>query len=186
MTDGHINADETLWRHRLSKRMASVRFLKASPDYAACSSPPAAPDPFDRKVSKRRWERSMQEFRRALRGQVPRGYTELREESEMGKLPATSSPDPDRMETWATAAGLLCDCWQDHFGVVYNLFFGNAGTFHVVAIYPNGQRCYARGLSRVTIMCRCKNTHGFCTLVRCWANTAPSLGTSEQELFAGH
>ena len=84
MASNRINEDETIWRRHLAKRLAGVRFVKATADYAACCSRPPTPDPFDRTVTKRKWEKSMQDFRRALRAPAPRnlpdGFGGLEEE----------------------------------------------------------------------------------------------------------
>ena len=59
--------DEALWQRRLQHRMNGVSAVKATELYAGSRSRPRTPDPFDRSVSKRRWEASMQAFRLALR-----------------------------------------------------------------------------------------------------------------------
>ena len=69
MASVEFNKDDTIWRRRLAKRLTGVRAAKASPHYATCWARPVTPDPYDRTVSKRRWEWSMQVFRRALRDQ---------------------------------------------------------------------------------------------------------------------
>ena len=58
------------WERRLRKRLAAVAHVEKSKDYVVCSVngvPLEAPlDPRDRSVSKRRWECSIQNWRRAL------------------------------------------------------------------------------------------------------------------------
>ena len=68
--EAQLNDDDDIWRGRVAKRLAIVQAVKASPAYALCSGcsvRSGTPDPFDRKVSKRSWERSMQQFRQSLR-----------------------------------------------------------------------------------------------------------------------
>ena len=63
-------------QRRSAKRVAGVAAVKRSTDYyvVAIANPsvprPSTPDPTDKKVSKRSWERSMQEWRWDLKGVV--------------------------------------------------------------------------------------------------------------------
>ena len=66
MTD----ARASVWRRREAKRRAAVEGVKASREYAACSERPPTPDPSDRALTKRQWERCMQDWRQALRSRV--------------------------------------------------------------------------------------------------------------------
>ena len=75
-------ADETTWRRRACKRLAAVSAVKATRDYMTCRSRPPTPDPFDRTVTKRCWERSIQNFRRVLRAQAPQTPLEWLEGAE--------------------------------------------------------------------------------------------------------
>jgi hypothetical protein len=55
-----------IWARRRAKREAAVEAVKRSPDYhEICGMIP--PDPTDWTVSKRRWELSVQLWRKALR-----------------------------------------------------------------------------------------------------------------------
>ena len=123
MAKACVNEDDTIWRRRLAKRLAGVCAVKASPDYAACCVRPTTPDPSDRTVSKRRWERSMQEFRRALRDQAPQS-------------PIDWLGGPEEAPA---AASFLCGSWQDQRGSVYKLLPGREGTSHVETTRPSGQ-----------------------------------------------
>ena len=61
------SADEAVWQRRLAHRIAAVNHVKGSAKYAASRSRPRTPNPYDRSLSKRQWEKSMQAFHRALR-----------------------------------------------------------------------------------------------------------------------
>eukprot|EP00973_Karenia_brevis_P023925 3298936-Karenia_brevis.AAC.2 len=59
---------EVTWQRREQKRNAAVRAIKASPEYKSTIRPrPKTPDAFNRTISKRQWEFSIQEWRRELR-----------------------------------------------------------------------------------------------------------------------
>ena len=98
MADAQLNDSEAIWNRRVAKRLASVRAAKASPAYALCSVRPATPDPFDRTVSKRMWERSMQEFRRSFREQAPRIASDA-----SGALESVGPPFTARPAEWSGA-----------------------------------------------------------------------------------
>ena len=60
--------EEVVWGRRHAKRSAGVDAVKRSADYMclidrAIQPRPTTPDPLDRQVSKRRWERSVQAWR---------------------------------------------------------------------------------------------------------------------------
>ena len=59
-----------VWQRRTFKRLQAVSAIKASPeyDYPGNAMRPQTPDPYDRGVSKRRWEKGVMHWRRALRG----------------------------------------------------------------------------------------------------------------------
>ena len=59
--------DRTTWLRREAKRRIGVRAVKASLDYQLCDTRPQTPDAFDNTLSKRRWEKYMQEWRYTLR-----------------------------------------------------------------------------------------------------------------------
>ena len=69
-TEALPHGEIVLWCRRQAKRLAAVRAVKASKDYTGCAVRPATPDPLDRSVSKRCWEKSVQEWRQALRSQA--------------------------------------------------------------------------------------------------------------------
>ena len=67
----HVSADCDVWQQRLNKRQHAVHSIKKKPEYMSwlankVSVRPLTPDPQDAKVSKRQWERSVQQWRRAL------------------------------------------------------------------------------------------------------------------------
>ncbi len=170
----HISEDETIWRRRLAKRLAGVRYVKASPEYAACCVRPATPDPFDRTVSKRHWERTMQEFRRVLRDQAPQSPIDW-----LGGVEAEEPPA-------AAAASFLCGCWEDQRGSVYKLLPGREGAFHVETTRPSGQTRFTRDLVRVALARgREKTIWGCCRyeLERCGSNALLWRGLSERDTF---
>ena len=59
-------SDETRAR-RVAKRCAGLRLVKGKPTYILAvmnkAERPASPDPFDEKISKRKWEKSLMDFR---------------------------------------------------------------------------------------------------------------------------
>ena len=58
------------WERRIRHRRAAVNHIKCTPEYVAAnahSSRPPTPDPEDRNVSKRSWEKSVQAWRRDLK-----------------------------------------------------------------------------------------------------------------------
>ena len=58
------------WQRRIRHRRAAVNHIKCTPEYVAAnahSSRPHTPDPEDRNVSKRSWEKSVQAWRRDLK-----------------------------------------------------------------------------------------------------------------------
>ena len=60
---------EADWQRRVSHRCATVRYVKSTWEYkasAANSSRPSTPNPEDRDVSKRVWEKSIKTWRRDL------------------------------------------------------------------------------------------------------------------------
>ena len=64
---------EADWQRRLSHRRAVVSYVKSTWEYkasAANSSRPPTPNPEDRNVSKRMWEKSIQTWRRDLKDLV--------------------------------------------------------------------------------------------------------------------
>ena len=181
--------DELIWRRRLGKRQAGVRFVKASPDYAACCLRPPTPDPFDRTVTKRRWERSMQDFRRAIRDQAPQNAPEWLEAQGSEITPAISPIDVESTDESPTDLAFLCGCWEDQRGSVYTLSPGRAGAFHVETTRPNGQQRYTRDLVRsalvrgrqATIWGRCRYE------LECrGSNTLLWRGLSEHDVFLWH
>ncbi len=185
MANAHINEDETIWRRRLAKRLSGVRFVKATPEYAACCSRPPTPDPYDRTVSKRRWERSLKDFRRAIRDQAPQSPLEW-----LGGLEApaaVASPrDCESAEELPAAVSFLCGCWKDQRGSVYKLAPGRAGAFHVETTRPNGQRRYTRDLVRVAMVRGSeKAIWGRCRyeLEHCGSNALLWRGRSECDAF---
>ena len=57
------------WQRRIRHRRAAVTHIKCTPEYVAAnahSSRPRTPDPEDRNVSKRSWEKSVKAWRRDL------------------------------------------------------------------------------------------------------------------------
>ena len=61
---------EADWQRRISHRRAVVSYVKSTWEYkaaAANSSCPSTPDPENRDVSKRKWEKSIQTWRRDLK-----------------------------------------------------------------------------------------------------------------------
>ena len=66
---------EEVWQRRSAHRLAGVTAVKRSTDYVAATDDPnvprpSTPDPTDRRVSKRAWERSVQEWRLGLKAVV--------------------------------------------------------------------------------------------------------------------
>lgn len=64
---------EADWQRRLSHRRAGVSYVKSTWEYktsAANSSRPPTPNPADRNVSKRMWEKAIQTWRRDLKDLV--------------------------------------------------------------------------------------------------------------------
>ena len=63
-------SDETRAR-RVAKRCAGLRIVKGTPAYILVvmnkAERAASPDPFDEHISKRKWEKSMMDFRSDLR-----------------------------------------------------------------------------------------------------------------------
>ena len=65
--------DEEVWQTRMAHRVAGVAGVKRSDDYTRATADPQAPrprtpDPTDRRLSKRAWERSVQQWRIGLKG----------------------------------------------------------------------------------------------------------------------
>ena len=61
---------EADWQRRISHRRAVVSYVKSTWEYkaaAANSSCPSTPDPENRDISKRKWEKSIQAWRRDLK-----------------------------------------------------------------------------------------------------------------------
>ena len=142
------NGDENDWQRRLSHRLAGVRSVKTSSDYAACCARPPTPDPYDRTVTKRRWERSIQEFRQALRGEV---------------LRQSAASAPERTERSSAAVSFLCGCWQDQRGSIYKITPGCDNAFHVETMRPKGHCHYTQDLVCIaTIDGRETTTWGSC------------------------
>ena len=113
--------DEAIWSRRLAKRLAGVSFVKATADYAACYPRPPAPDPSDRTVSKRGWERSMQDFRcrirSALRDQASQSPLDWLGGPEREETPAPANPMNFKgVEVAATSVHFLGGCGQDQRG----------------------------------------------------------------------
>jgi len=170
MSSIYLNEDETIWRRRLIKRLAAVRFMKASPEYATCNARPSTPDPMDRTISKRRWERSIQEFRRALRDQGPQNPIDW-----LG-----------RQEELPNAAIFLRGSWQDHRGSVYKLTHGRDGALHVETTRPSGLTRFTRNLVRVAMVRGQEKTiWGHCRyeLERCGPSTVLWRGLSDNDTF---
>lgn len=64
------NAEETVWIHRFEKRRASVQAVRNTFEYKVCSVigfEAQEPDPSDRSISKRSWEKLIIHWRRLLR-----------------------------------------------------------------------------------------------------------------------
>ena len=73
-TPGHAKEEcnEQAWQRRSVHRVAGVKAVKRSADYITAmanseTSRPNTPDPMDRKVSKRVWERGVQQWRMDLK-----------------------------------------------------------------------------------------------------------------------
>ena len=68
-SDMRLSASDVDRERRLHKRAAAVDAIKRTPEYrlAPADRRPATPDPTNLAVSKRRWERSVMEWRAALR-----------------------------------------------------------------------------------------------------------------------
>jgi hypothetical protein len=65
-----MDASDEVWARRHTKRWNAVHHVLKSDDYKECVRMGyviAAPDPEDRRVSKRAWERSVQDWRKALK-----------------------------------------------------------------------------------------------------------------------
>ena len=67
--------NEEVWQRRSAHRAAGVAAVKRSADYISATADPhvarpATPDPTDRKLSKRAWERGVQQWRMALKSVV--------------------------------------------------------------------------------------------------------------------
>ena len=60
-----------VWVRRFRKRQAAVEYVKSTAEYraylAGASYPIDVPDPFDKWISKRQWERQVQIWRARLR-----------------------------------------------------------------------------------------------------------------------
>ena len=69
-----VNVDDTEWARRLAHRTEGTRAVKRTKDYTAAWTAqvprPRTPDPTRRDLSKRAWERAMQEWRHGLKGVV--------------------------------------------------------------------------------------------------------------------
>ena len=60
-----------VWARRFRKRQAAIEFVQSTAEYraylAGASYPIDVPDPFDKGISKRQWERQVQIWRARLR-----------------------------------------------------------------------------------------------------------------------
>ena len=64
--------DEEVWQRRSAHRLAGIAAVKRSADYISATADrgvrrPRTPDATDRKLSKRAWERAVQQWRKALK-----------------------------------------------------------------------------------------------------------------------
>jgi hypothetical protein len=119
MTD----ARESVWRRREAKRRAAVEAVKASRGYAVCSERPPTPDPSDRALTKRQWERGMQDWRQALRTRV-------------AQRPIDWLGGPEDLEI--PVVPFLHGCWEDPHAWAYccDLPPGFANDEHINAPLP--------------------------------------------------
>ena len=96
---------------------------------------------------------SVQDFRRALRDQVPQGSHEwIGKPLESEIFPAANPIHFESTDESPVAVDLICGCWRDQRGSVHKLSLGRAGAFHDETTRPNGQRCYTRDLVRVALV----------------------------------
>lgn len=58
-----VNEDLDDWLARREKRQRYIDFVKDSPQYLSLREPPEAPDPCDRLLSKRAWEKASMKWR---------------------------------------------------------------------------------------------------------------------------
>jgi hypothetical protein len=182
MAGASVNEDEIIWRRRLTKRLAALRFVKATTDYVRCQARPPTPDPFDRAVSKRRWEQRVQDFRRALRDGVPQNPI---------AWPEAANPLGEFREKEAEGLHVtmrfLCGCWVDQSASFYKLSPGPGGALHVETTRPSGQKRFTKNLVRVAVVCGCEmGIWGRCRYVleRCGPNSLLWHGWLDHDTFA--
>ena len=60
------DADDAVWRRRQEKRMMAIQIVKDSPEYRALYKPAPGPDPTDRTIRKRDWERQVAEWKEKI------------------------------------------------------------------------------------------------------------------------
>ena len=150
MTETGANKDDNIWGRQLSKRLASLRSVKSSPNYKPSYLRSPTPDAFDRTLTKRRWQRKIQYFRRALRDHIVQSPAEwLGGLLEAEVTPTTSFSELDIDNDSSAVEIYLCGTWQDQHGSVYKLSLGRQGTFHVETTRPNGRQRYTRDLVSV-------------------------------------
>ena len=63
------NRDEVTWQRRQAKRRMSIEIVKASPAYQGLKAPAEGPDPEDRTIGKRQWERLVTVWKEKIRSQ---------------------------------------------------------------------------------------------------------------------
>lgn len=133
------------WQRRTFKRLLAVTAIKASPEYdypGNAELRPQTPDPYDRGVSKRRWEKSVMHWRHALRGQLsPIDWLGWPDDSTPPEAAEPASP--------REALRSLCGTWVDQKGSTYELIAGRRNRIHVRTRRPSGHERYTRNLVRV-------------------------------------
>ena len=109
--------------------------VKRSPDYhEICGM--IEPDPTDSTVSKRKWEWSVQVWRKALRDDVT---------SSIGQdVEDMSIDDVDDSVQW------LCGYWADQSGSSYHVTCSGEHCFDVFTMRPTGNIIYTKGLIKAT------------------------------------
>ncbi len=126
------------WVRRREKREAAVAAVKRSHDYhEICGM--IEPNPTDSTVSKRKWEKSIQLWRKALRDNA--SFDSASNGQDMEDLSIDDVVLEDSLQ-W------LCGYWADHTGSTYHVTRSGEYSFDVFTMRPTGDIIYTQGLVR--------------------------------------
>ena len=129
-------------QRRISKRLQAVSSSKRSVAYASCAMRSQTPDPYYHNLSKRRWGKSVMDWRRSFRGQL---------HGEPGRLDNSTCAPAFEAEPTSLHDSVrsLCGFWVDDKVFTYLLAPGRRNRIDVRTRRPSGRGSLSLNLVRM-------------------------------------